>query len=810
MKRKSVFTVFLTSLIFTFSNVYSQDFNLPHGTTITQLDNGIEILLIEKPSLPMIGVNAVVKVGSAYETFATSGMSHMLEHLLFNGTETMTQKELYDAVDRIGAYNNANTSEFYTNFMMVAPSDKIVKAMKIQSDMLFHSVLPPKKFEKEKGIVLEEIAKTLSDPSSQEERNVISILYHGHALSLPTLGTYETIKHMKRDDVYRFYKNYYVPNNMLISVIGNFKTAEMIKTLNEIYGKESPGNVKRPDDPTWATGFNAPTDSLLAGVYHRFYKGNKLELMFFYPLPKFKNFKTYELLETAAGRHAINLEKFLQKKFGKLVESFSLSVRANPVRSFLQATVTLSKDEKGKEILDVVNSKISRMNFDLPAATLESIAIKSRTSFYKNTEKPHMFGIFNAETFATRGIEAVLSSYSEQTIYAAGKELQGVRIKSKPVVIYQHPFPSKNKGGKGDSVLKPVLFLPSDGQPVLIVKENPGSGLLAIHYLIKNKAILESEYGKDAAWIWHDAFAQRMHNSDIQKIAWKFGFDFTVNDNPYIPMDDIYLDPNFGYIRVEALSDDIPGAIGFLNKQMLDFVPTEKEFKNALNKLMRIKMMKHSRGARKIFRQKLDSLLYVDVPFGKANKKIDYASLKQFGKKYFSPSNMIVSVVGDISPSKASELFRSFRKKVSFGKAEDRAVIKGFRNIDKSQTIEIKGGGEQSYLYFGFQKKVQENEKPALKVLSLILSDEIIFNVREKQGLAYRMSAGIEVRNNKAMFFVEVPTLPKNVNKLVPQFPLFFDASVVDSLTSEQLEKTVNMYLGRMMFRRLSSINQGY
>src|SRR3990172_8580073 len=97
------------------------------------------------------GVNVVVKVGSAYETFSTSGMSHMLEHLLFNGTTTRSQKQLYDDVDRIGGYNNAHTDNFYTDFMMVTPTENIRKGMEIQADMLFNSTLPVEKFEKEKG-----------------------------------------------------------------------------------------------------------------------------------------------------------------------------------------------------------------------------------------------------------------------------------------------------------------------------------------------------------------------------------------------------------------------------------------------------------------------------------------------------------------------------------------------------------------------------------------------------------------------------------------------------------------------------------
>jgi len=96
----------------------------------------------------------------------------------------------------------------------------------------------------------------LANPDVQVQRNVNLILFKGHALSLPTLGTYETIKGMSRNEVYKFYKNFYVPNNMIVSVIGNFKTSKMLKLLNKIYGKEKPGNVIYPNNPQWAVGSN--------------------------------------------------------------------------------------------------------------------------------------------------------------------------------------------------------------------------------------------------------------------------------------------------------------------------------------------------------------------------------------------------------------------------------------------------------------------------------------------------------------------------------------------------------------------------
>ncbi|RLA01655.1 MAG: hypothetical protein DRQ47_07785, partial [Gammaproteobacteria bacterium] len=92
-------TIFFVSTALLSSCLKAQEHKIqpiPDGVSIHQLDNGIKVLLIENPALPMIGVNPIVKVGSAYETFSSSGMSHMLAHLLFNGTTKLQPREPYD------------------------------------------------------------------------------------------------------------------------------------------------------------------------------------------------------------------------------------------------------------------------------------------------------------------------------------------------------------------------------------------------------------------------------------------------------------------------------------------------------------------------------------------------------------------------------------------------------------------------------------------------------------------------------------------------------------------------------------------
>jgi predicted Zn-dependent peptidase len=823
--RKKYFILFNLIIVFILvievSGIFSQDKSgdnqskvqiqtLPKGVSIYQLDNGMQVLLIENPALPMVGVNVAVKVGSAYETFSTSGMSHMLEHLLFNGTTSRNQKQLYDDVDRIGGYNNAHTDLFYTDYMMVTPAENILSGMEIQADMLFNSTLPQEKFEKEKGIVLEEISKSLADPNEQLERNTISILFKGHALSLPTLGTYSTIKSLARDDVFAFYKNNYVPNNMILTVIGNFQTKDMLKSIKDIYGKAAPGMVKRDLIPGWSTGFQkmdiTPLEEEL--IYNRFYDGKDFVLQLFYEIPQFESSKFSELLNLVLNKNNDDIQSSLKSEFPSGIKSVKLSARLSPVRNFVEADVILAQGPDYNSVAGSISKKLAALSFSLSNETIISEATKARTEFLRNIEKPHMFGIYNSNDLVISGIEAVLASYYSEEYYKAASELNTLKLTAQPVIIIQSPSVENETAVVGTSnVIKQFNNNP-EGADIIAV-QNDVSNLLAIHYLIKHKAFYESKYGKDAAKILHDCIEQRMESDANQKMSNQYGLTFVFNDNPFIPMDNIYLDPDFGYIRVEGLAEDLQGAVGYLNNQFKNFMPTQDEFNKAVEKFQNSGMMGMGGDkAKKLFDKTFESLVYEPEPPSENQPELTYDNLVAFSKEYFQPVNMIISVVSPASPDSINALFSSFKGNPV---AEEPPVYsRGLILTSKDTTFEKDLQGERSYLFWGFTTQIDPKDAPALQALSLILADDIIFDIREKQGMAYNMSAGIDVNHDKALFYISQGTRPQNVDTLVSQYPKFFASAAVDTLTQDQLQKSVNMYLGRMMFRRLSSINKAY
>jgi len=186
-----------------------------------RLANGLEVVILTDNTNPAIASFVVVKTGLRGEGMSSSGISHMLEHLLFNGTATRTQEQIYEEADLMGAYHNAFTRDDYTCYMMLAPREHFPKMLNLQVDMVFHSILPPEKLEKERGIVLEELARDRTSPRYAAERALAGHVFAGSPYALPALGTEASIATMSREQILRYYRSYYVPNNAVLLLVGD-------------------------------------------------------------------------------------------------------------------------------------------------------------------------------------------------------------------------------------------------------------------------------------------------------------------------------------------------------------------------------------------------------------------------------------------------------------------------------------------------------------------------------------------------------------------------------------------------------------
>jgi predicted Zn-dependent peptidase len=669
--------------------------------------------------------------------------------------------------------------------------------------MLFNSILPEEKYEKEKGIVLEEIAQNLARSETQIEMDIQSILFQGHSLSLPTLGTYSTIESLPLAPVLEYYDGNYVPNNMILSVIGNFDSSVMLEWVKNIYGKPSPDSVFRPQDADFNTGFDKSKQPT-GGVFHRSHADTTTLVHLAFELPSNPAQGVFDLMEETLSVKIEKVQTAAIKKFGSHIQSVTCHIRQSPIGNFLVAKITMNSDENiGKSII-FLSDKISNIKLSIRKNAVSAFTSAQKTSFYKSLEKPHMFGIYNAHVFAEKGIDGFLTSFDKELYFKAADALRRLKIDENPTVIIHHSMDTDSDESANSTSAQ--LFDHDGTGTTLIAKQNVSSPLLAAHYLFKHKSTFENEFGIDAAKILHDCFGQRMKSDKIQKQIVPFGFTFTVNDNPWIPMDNIYLHDDFGYIRVEGLADELDAAIHFLKDAFLNFIPTRSEFLKA--NTPSFGGMSRKNVAKEKFNALVDDQIYNVSKDEQTPSELTYESIIRFAEKYWVPENVILSIVSPKSPEKVNSFFAGFGERDVHDTSL--ALEKSYKFNSEPISIENDGGGVQSYLFWGFMKNMEEADKPALKALSLILSDKIIFDIREKQGMAYRISAGISQRDDIALFSINFGTRPENVDVLVPQFPKLFSTDILKDVDEAVLEKSINMYLGRMMFRRLSSINQAY
>ena len=203
-----------------------------------ELPNGIKVAILEKREIPLINVVAGVDVGSKDETDETSGLVHLLEHIiLFRGTEQRSGSQVSLEVRRHGAYFNAHTGHDISLFEIVVPSAHGDFALRNQREILFDLEITCAGVEEEKEVILEEFSQMEDDPFKYSTSLIYQNLFQGHPYGNPIHGKREVIESLTADQVKEFYQRYFIPANCTLAVVGDFDGQEMEKKIRDLFGK---------------------------------------------------------------------------------------------------------------------------------------------------------------------------------------------------------------------------------------------------------------------------------------------------------------------------------------------------------------------------------------------------------------------------------------------------------------------------------------------------------------------------------------------------------------------------------------------
>lgn len=839
---------------------------LPENVEILSLENGLQVILLRNPAQPMVGIYTQVRVGSAREDFRTSGMSHMLEHLLFNGSERYTQEELYDLADRHGAYNNANTTDFYTNYMMVLPASSLESGLEIQSQMLFHSVIPEDKFAKEKGIVIGELVSGRDRPGHFTEETLREALYGGSNLALPTLGTRSTIEHMERDDVHAFYRNYYVPNNMITTVAGNFDRAELLALLARYYGSPPPGTISRPE--VRPAGFIDRTHTIVRRG------GDQRLLALAFDAPSYQSSDYFPFLvlarlldaegsgiltralEAVPNEERPGLEVWWEAApgFSRLVLQFELSAASDPARLYpLVQEACAQAREWGVTSEDVLE-----------------IAQMEETETLLEREQLRMTGIFTAESIIQGGPDFFVSYLARLREVAAeevARVLGAYLIESPCLAVLIEPAAgagaaAEQAGGMAGMKLPPGMKVPpamleamkkagmtpqaasagdeeaedegaaeagtsaagSEPLPiqrtelkngsVLVTQQNPDSPLMGIHLTVRNRAQID-EGRPGALNLVHRLLSSGIGGCDATCLSRKLrrlGAVVKFVDNPHIPMDDYYTTGRFSFVRIEVTAANGPAVLELL-ADMSQYASFDSDAFERERQEQRQLVEKRQGSARTLANRLLRETLYGAHPLVRpaegeteALDALTYDDVRRIYSEAFTPPNLILSIVSSYPHEQLAEQLEELLP----GRGKPTTGLPPLPLTQTATRVTESLGGEMAAIRLGALLRVERRDEKAFEILTAILSDRLGMDLRETRGLSYSVGASLSLHGGEGSFITWLNPPRERLEEgeeALRQAVAYFDPATI---TQEELDKTRSAKVGRWMMRRLSSLSQAY
>src|SRR3954465_1397085 len=200
------------------------------------LSNGLTLIVQEDRSAPVASVQALCATGSIHEDERLgAGMSHILEHMLFKGTKTRSPGAIAQQVQDVGGYINAYTSFDRTVFWIDVPKAGVSTAIEVLTDAMINSTLPEDEYIKEQEVIRREFAMGFDDPDRMISQLLFATAYQRHPYRFAVIGELEIFNQLTQEDVSRYYRSRYVPNNLTFIVVGDVDAASVRSQLENLF-----------------------------------------------------------------------------------------------------------------------------------------------------------------------------------------------------------------------------------------------------------------------------------------------------------------------------------------------------------------------------------------------------------------------------------------------------------------------------------------------------------------------------------------------------------------------------------------------
>jgi zinc protease len=219
--------------------------------TRSRLANGMRVVLQEDHTAPVCAFQVWVEVGSADESPPEAGISHLIEHMIFKGTNERRAGELAGTIERYGGRINAYTSYENTVYYVVITSRFQEQGLKVLADAIQHPSFDAQELAREREVVIEEIKMRDDNPQSALHRALFKNSFQRHPYGRPIIGYADKVKGFSRGRVLDYYRRWYRPRNMVFVGVGDFTASQLLSRLKELFNAPDrpPAARRRPQEP---------------------------------------------------------------------------------------------------------------------------------------------------------------------------------------------------------------------------------------------------------------------------------------------------------------------------------------------------------------------------------------------------------------------------------------------------------------------------------------------------------------------------------------------------------------------------------
>lgn len=832
----------------------------PADETYT-LPNGMQVVLRPNHSSPMVASVVFVKSGSKYESTYENGITHFLEHLLFDGTTHLTRVQIDQSMRDLGGYINAFTQKDLTAYLVLLPRQYAQYGMAVQADMLFNSVFPDSELVKERKVVIEEIKRDADAAGSAADDFNTQHAYAGTDYSRPVLGYSAFIENIPREAVIAYWKKYYIPSRMTALVIGDFEPAAMKKQIAAVFGAipAGPQPEAMSDRHGAETITGAQRFDTVAAVMSTY-------VNFSFAAPPFGDpgYLPFDLLAQYLALDDISpLMQALKAGAEPLASEVSVSLSTYDGFSRLEVSAIAEKPENRDSIAATILATIGKIpHLDVDADALEGIKTSVLCQEVYNSEKLHYYGFMIAPRLMTAGW-SFIQKYPELLGGVTWKDCQDAAAKwlSQPryvattvrpgadstTVLYRPSgltadevtayfasatFPSYDltKGVAIDipsteSVRLEFADRASYARTVLpngltvIVKSSPDSRVFAVDLLGKNRAANEPAEKLGISDFVNRCLEKGTTTRSAAQIGTelgKIGANLTLYDNPFIPYDDRYTTPQFTFVKLETIDSFAQSGFSLLADMIMhpafDSVEVEKIRKGMTGTLMREAGSPGPVARASYYRTLFGDRAYARPVMGTPQTiaAITLDDLRSHHAHFYAPNNLVLAITTNLDTAAVLGWVRESLGRMTADASPYLSATPPVA-VDTVRSAHTELAKNQISIYLGRPLPgTASDEAVPLEVAAAILSDRLYNTLREKQGLAYSVGAAAAFDSAFGWYVCSMGTSAEKYQQALDGIILQIDKLRLDGPTADEVRKAQNQIWGRLMSAKLSRINQAY